>query len=105
MHMAHPISLIGGRDSPSARATPIITIARFAVFATDCEVAPRYRRDAAEVPPRYRRGASDEGTQHEARPQQRDPTRLVRVTPHAGLSAAHPHPNSLSHTRTVTRDS
>ena len=45
MHMAHPISLIGGRDSPSARATPMITIARFAVFATDCEVAPRYRRD------------------------------------------------------------
>ena len=101
MHMAHPISLIGGSASPRASATPMITIARLAVFATDCEVAPRYRRDLPEIPPRYRRGASDEGRQHKHRPQQQEPARLALVTPHAGLSAAHPNPCSLSHTRTV----
>lgn len=35
MHTVQPMSLRGSSDSPRAMATPTITIARFAVFATD----------------------------------------------------------------------
>lgn len=36
----HPRSLMGSRDSPNTRATPTMTMTRFAVLATDWVTAP-----------------------------------------------------------------
>merc|ERR1712060_325109 len=40
MHTSEPMSFRGSKLSPSTMATPRMTTARFAVFATDCVTGP-----------------------------------------------------------------